>query len=117
MTDRGRGSGRHLRQQVLSGVPGPPGVEVGREFVGGDVGEIPVAERQGSADRVDQCLACVIGKRLGFKADGELQVFVTEGEVPAEDQPFGYDVQFTTYSDIEDEDEDGMEDDSPKWIH
>jgi hypothetical protein len=59
----------------------------------------------------------VIGKRLGFKMDGELQVYVTEPDVPAEDQPFGYDVQFTTYSDLDDDEEDGIEGEEPKWIH
>ncbi|MAN66899.1 MAG: hypothetical protein CME91_09660 [Hyphomonadaceae bacterium] len=83
-----------------------------------DIGPCIMGMKVWAAD-ADQAadMIVVIGKRLGFKADGELQVFVTEGEVPAEDQPFGYDVQFTTYSDIEDEDGDGMEDDSPKWIH
>ena len=59
----------------------------------------------------------VIGKRLGFKMDGELQVYVTEPDVPAEGQPFGYDVQFTTYSDLDDDEEDGIEGEEPKWIH
>ena len=59
----------------------------------------------------------LIGKRLGFKMDGELQVYVTEPDVPAEDQPFGYDVQFTTYSDLDDDEEDGIEGEEPKWIH
>ena len=54
-----------------------------------------------------------IAQQLGFRPDGELQVFVTEPEAPAEDQPFGYDVQFTSYS--EDEEDGGEE--SPKWIH
>mgnify|MGYP003650078038 FL=1 len=83
-----------------------------------DIGPCIMGMKVWAAD-ADQAadMIVVIGKRLGFKADGELQVFVTEGEAPAEDQPFGYDVQFTTYSDIEDEDGDGMEDDSPKWIH
>lgn len=52
-----------------------------------------------------------IGKQLGFHADGELQVFISEPEEPAEDQPFGYDVQFTSY--LEDEDETGGESDTP----
>lgn len=47
-----------------------------------------------------------IGKRLGFKVDGELQVYQTEPEIAAEDQPFGYDVQFTSYADMVDEDDD-----------
>ena len=73
-----------------------------------DIGPCIMGMKVWAAD-ADQAadMIVVIGKRLGFKADGEL---------PAEDQPFGYDVQFTTYADIEDDD-DGMEDDSPKWIH
>ena len=51
-----------------------------------------------------------IGKQLGFHADGELQVFVSDPEEPVEDQPYGYDVQFTAYSD---EDEEGDDPDSP----
>ncbi len=47
-----------------------------------------------------------IGKELGFHADGELQVYVTEPEEPEEDHPYGYDVQFTAYSDEDDEEGD-----------
>lgn len=55
-----------------------------------------------------------IGQSLGFRPDGELQVFVTSPEEPEEDEPYGYDVQFTSY--LEDEEEmDG--EDRPKWIH
>ena len=57
-----------------------------------------------------------IGQRLGFKPDGELQVFVTEPEEPADDQPFGYDINFTSYSEDE-EDEAAMEEDRPKWLN
>ena len=60
-------------------------------------------------------MIAAIGQQLGFRLEGELQVFVTEPEEPAEEQPFGYDVQFTSY---DDEDEDGEgEEDRPKWIH
>jgi hypothetical protein len=57
-----------------------------------------------------------IGQRLGFKPDGELQVFVTEPEEPADEQPFGYDINFTSYSEDE-EDEAAMEEDRPKWLN
>ncbi len=56
-----------------------------------------------------------IGQRLGFKPDGELQVFMTEPDEPADDQPFGYDIQFTSYS--EDEENEADEEERPKWIH
>ncbi len=61
-------------------------------------------------------MVAVIGQRLGFKADGELQVFVTEPDVPVEEQPFGYDVQFTTYSDLADMD-DEEEDEPDPTVH
>jgi len=55
-----------------------------------------------------------IGQRLGFRLDGELQVFITDPEEPEEAEPFGYDVQFTSYE----EDEEEMDgEDRPKWIH
>ena len=57
-----------------------------------------------------------IGERLGFHPDGELQVFVTEPEEPADDQPYGYDIQFTSYSE-EDEDDEAGDDARPKWLH
>ena len=57
-----------------------------------------------------------IGQRLGFKPDGELQVFVTEPEEPADEQPFGYDINFTSYSEDE-EDEAAMEEARPKWLN
>ena len=55
-----------------------------------------------------------IGQRLGFRTDGELQVFVTSPEEPPEDEPYGYDVQFTSYSEDEEEVD---EEERPKWIH
>ena len=60
-------------------------------------------------------MVVAIGQQLGFRPDGELQVFVTEPEEPAEEQPYGYDVQFTSYDDA-DEDDAG-EAERPKWIH
>ena len=56
-----------------------------------------------------------IGERLGFRPDGELQVFMTEPDEPADDQPFGYDIQFTSYS--EDEENEAGDEERPKWIH
>nr|WP_321361046.1 hypothetical protein [uncultured Hyphomonas sp.] len=56
-----------------------------------------------------------IGERLGFKPDGELQVFMTEPDEPADDEPFGYDIQFTSYS--ADEENEAGEEERPKWIH
>lgn len=55
-----------------------------------------------------------VGERLGFRPEGELQVFVTEPEEPPEEQPFGYDVQFTSYS--EDEEADNQ-DEPPQTLH
>ena len=56
-----------------------------------------------------------IGERLGFRPDGELQVFMTEPDEPADDQPFGYDIQFTSYS--EDKENEAGGEERPKWIH
>jgi hypothetical protein len=56
-----------------------------------------------------------IGERLGFRPDGELQVFITDPDEPADDEPFGYDIQFTSYS--EDEEDEAGEEERPKWIH
>lgn len=57
-----------------------------------------------------------VGEQLGFRPDGELQVFVSAPEAPEEDEPFGYDVQFTSYEDDDEEDGAGGED-RPKWLH
>lgn len=52
-----------------------------------------------------------IGKQLGFHADGELQMFITDPEEPAEEHPFGYDIQFTAYPEMDEEE--GGAPDSP----
>ena len=54
-----------------------------------------------------------IGPRLGFHPDGELQVFVTDPEAPMKDEPFGYDVHFTSYTDEEAEADASLDDDCP----
>lgn len=56
-----------------------------------------------------------IGERLGFRPDGELQVFVTEPGAPKDAKPYGYDVQFTSYDD--DEEEAAGNEVRPKWIN
>ena len=74
------------------------GTEVGPCIMGMKVW---ATDAEQAADMIVQ-----IGKRLGFKADGELQVYQTEPEIAAEDKPFGYDVQFTSYADMVDDDDD-----------
>ena len=39
-----------------------------------------------------------LGPQIGFEPAGEVQVYETEPDLPAEDRPFAYQVNFTAYS-------------------
>lgn len=39
-----------------------------------------------------------IANHLGFKIEDSIELFETEPVMAAEDRPFGYDIQFTPYS-------------------
>ncbi len=38
-----------------------------------------------------------IGSQIGFNVTGEIQIYETEPEKPPRENPFGYDIQFTSY--------------------
>jgi hypothetical protein len=39
-----------------------------------------------------------LGPQIGFEPAGEVQVYETDADMPAEDRPFAYQVNFTAYS-------------------
>lgn len=41
----------------------------------------------------------VIGTQIGFSAKGDIEIYKTEPEEPPKENPFGYDINFTPYSD------------------
>ncbi len=88
-------------------------VEANEEF-GTEIGPCIMAMKVWARD-ADQAadMIATIGPRLGFQPDGELQVFVTDPEAPEEDKPFGYDVQFTSYSEEDAEIEAGADGEGP----
>lgn len=94
-------------------------VEPNEEF-GTEAGPAIMAMKVWAKDP-DQAVDMIvdIGQQLGFRPSGELQVFVTEPEEPEEDEPFGYDVQFTAYSGDDEIDDagDDDEDERPEWLN
>ena len=39
----------------------------------------------------------VIGQQVGFKSEGEVEIYKTEPEEPPKENPFGYGINFTPY--------------------
>ncbi|MCE2571446.1 hypothetical protein [Motilimonas eburnea] len=39
----------------------------------------------------------VIGRQIGFEANGKIEVYKTEPEEPPKENPFGYGINFTPY--------------------
>ena len=39
-----------------------------------------------------------IGEQIGFKVNGEIQIYSTEPEEPPKENPYGYDIQFTPFN-------------------
>lgn len=52
------------------------------------------------AENTDQAadMLRVIGNDIGFEVKGRIEVYDTEPESPPEDNPFGYDIKFTLYT-------------------
>lgn len=57
-----------------------------------------------NADMAANMLAS-IAPQLGFQPAGELEVYETDPDLPAEDQPFAYHVTFTAYTDDAEDDD------------
>ena len=41
-----------------------------------------------------------IGQQIGFSVDGKIEVYTTPPEQQPVDEPYGYDIRFTPYSDL-----------------
>ncbi len=53
------------------------------------------------AESFEQCADVyqTIGKQIGFKVIGDLQIYISEPIQPPGENPFGYDITFTPFSD------------------
>lgn len=51
-------------------------------------------------------MICVIGERIGFVVNGDIQIYETEPTEPPRENPYGYDINFTPF-DPDDSDDQG----------
>jgi hypothetical protein len=40
----------------------------------------------------------IISEKIGFKTNGNIEIYITDAKEPPKDKPFGYDINFTPYN-------------------